>query len=244
MAKGVLTSTSLLYGPLDLSPYTRSLRMPTEKEAKECTAFDSDGWRQYLGGLKKGDWSIEGFYSPDDVDPQIFEPPSVLPITWSYNRPMVAGDVAYSLLGVRTTYEPSFQVGEVAAISAAAAATEPLVRGRVLEIVTATATGSSAGQNLGATSATQSVYAILHVISASGTSPTLDLIVESDDNGSFTTPTTRFTFSQITGITAGATWAQRMDIAGPITDVHWRVSRTIGGTDAPTFQYRLILAIQ
>ena len=78
----------------------------------------------------------------------------------------------------------------------------------------------------------KSMYAALHVISVSGTSPTLDVIVQSDDNSGFTTPTNRITFSQTGAV--GAEWGS---VAGAVTDDYWRVSYTIGGSDTPTFAF-------
>ena len=75
------------------------------------------------------------------------------------------------------------------------------------------------------------LYAALHVISRSGTSPTIDVLIQSDDNAAFSSPTTRVTFTQQSAI--GSEWGTRL--VGPITDDYWRASWTIGGSNTPTF---------
>ena len=70
---------------------------------------------------------------------------------------------------------------------------------------------------IGAISAAQFLYATLHVFSA-GT--TITVIIESDDNGSFTSATTRATLGPVTA--RGGTWLTR--VAGPVTDTFWRMN--------------------
>ena len=72
----------------------------------------------------------------------------------------------------------------------------------------------------------------LHVLSVAGTStPTLTVIVQSDDNAGFTTPTTRISFTAATAV--GAQWGS---VAGALTDDYWRISYTISGTN-PVFAF-------
>lgn len=74
--------------------------------------------------------------------------------------------------------------------------------------------------NLGAPTASQFVYATLHVLAA-GTTITVD--VQSDDSAGFGTPTTRATIGPIT--TTGGTWMTR--VAGPFAgETHWRFNVT------------------
>ena len=54
---------------------------------------------------------------------------------------------------------------------------------------------------------------------------TLDVIVESDDNAGFTTPTTRITFTQVT--TTPISYLS--SLAGSVTDTYWRMKWTISG---------------
>ncbi len=79
----------------------------------------------------------------------------------------------------------------------------------------------------------------MHVVAASGTTPTLDMIVESDDNSGITSGVTRITFTQ--EVAVGAQYATA--VAGPITDDWWRVGWTIGGT-GPSFTVIVTVGIQ
>ena len=100
-----------------------------------------------------------------------------------------------------------------------------------------TSSGNSTGIQLGTIAASQNMHASLHVFSASGTNPTLDVTIESDDNGSYTSALTRMTFTQATA--AGAEFLG--PTAGPAgSDDYWRVAWTIGGTDTPTFSFAVI----
>jgi hypothetical protein len=118
--------------------------------------------------------------------------------------------------------------------------TGPVVRGLLVHPsnVSRTSSSTGTGRQLGAVAAGKSMYAALHVISASGTNPTLDVILQSDDNASFTSATSRITFTQATGRTS-----QLSSVAGAITDDYWRVSYTIGGTNTPTFAFAVTAGI-
>ena len=82
------------------------------------------------------------------------------------------------------------------------------------------------------------MFAALHVLSASGTSPTLDVVLQSDDNSGFSSAVSRITFTQATGITS-----QWSTLAGAQTDDYWRASYTIGGSATPTFTFALVIGI-
>ena len=152
------------------------------------------------------------------------------------------GGAAYLMRGVTFNYTPiQGSVGELAMCSTDSTVTNgPLVRGKLIHpsSVARTSSSTGTGRQLGAVIAGKSLYAALHVISVSGTSPTLDVIVQSDDNAGFTTPTTRVTFSQ-TGV-VGAQWGS---VAGAVTDEYWRISYTIGGSDTPTFAFAVTAGI-
>jgi len=94
-------------------------------------------------------------------------------------------------------------------------------------------------RNLGAVSATQKLYAILHVLDIpAGTLPTLDVLVNSaaTQAGSMTT---RLTFAQ--QIAQGGVYA--VPVAGPFTDTWWAVGFTVGGTASPSFKVSASVAI-
>jgi hypothetical protein len=97
-----------------------------------------------------------------------------------------------------------------------------------------TATGNGAGSEFGAVGATETVFALLHVDTATiaGTSPTLAVTIESDATNSFSgAETLRFTFATATD--APANTFQTLSLGpGAITDPWWRVTFTITGAGA------------
>ncbi len=114
-----------------------------------------------------------------------------------------------------------------------------LIHGTIMVHGTKIATADGTGRQLGAVSATQKLYAALHVVEASE-SDTLDVIVESDAADNWIgSETTRITFAQKTAI--GAEYAS--PIAGPITDTWFRIGWTIGGA-GPSFKFIVTVGIK
>lgn len=93
--------------------------------------------------------------------------------------------------------------------------------------------------NVGAVSASQYLYAGIHVLENQGTSPTLDVLIQSAPTQGFASPTTRVTFTQAT--TSSAQYATR--VAGAITDTWWRTTWTLGGSSSPGFKFLVWMGI-
>jgi hypothetical protein len=102
-----------------------------------------------------------------------------------------------------------------------------------------TATGTGTGLEVGAVAAGARLYAALHVLSVSGTTPSLTARVESSADNTFAAPTTRLTFA---AATAAGGQALRTD-GSAITDTWWRVAWTVTGT-TPSFMFAATLGIQ
>lgn len=114
-----------------------------------------------------------------------------------------------------------------------------VIHGRVMATGAKTTTASGTAYELGAVGATQYLYGCLHVLAVSGTDPTLDVIIASDDAEGMASATTRLTFTQKTAV--GAQFIT--PVAGAITDTWWRASWTIGGTETPTFTFVVSVGI-
>ena len=115
----------------------------------------------------------------------------------------------------------------------------PLIRGILGTHQTAAATSSASTKfQLGAVTAAQYLYGALHVYSASGTNPTLDVTLQSDADASAGSETVRLTFAQKTA--AGYEWAS--PIVGAIADTYWRASWTVAGTN-PLFAFAVVFGI-
>lgn len=129
-----------------------------------------------------------------------------------------AGSVAYFGRARQLNYQQNGSIGDLAGFSGQSSGSNGVgaVRGQLL-FPKGDVSGAANGSNvtLGAASSSESLYVGIHVFSA-GT--TCDVIVESDDNGSFTSATTR---SSTTVTSAGGTWVT--PVSGAITDTLYRV---------------------
>lgn len=236
MAKLVLLNTRLFVAGADLTGVTNKAEVQTEVEAKEVTTFLSGGAKEFIGGLASTTISAEGFFEagdPGKVDDVAFAqrgavgPWTVCPVA------ATDGALAYFSNALESDYTLLGAVGDAAPYKATAQGSWRLVRGLVGHPVSTarTASGNGSAMQLGAVSSSQQLYAALHVLSASGTTPSLTVKVQSDDNSGFSSPIDRLTFTAAT-----AAGGQILRTAGPLTDTYYRVTWTISGT-SPSFQF-------
>lgn len=244
MSSSVLTDCKLYVASFDMSGDMNALALTNSAEMKDGTTFGQTT-RINKAGLKsivaqhEGLWDSDGTDEPDDV---FFSRVGTanIPVTIS-PQTGADGEVAYIFRAVHSEYAPGAQVGELFAFSVSMEGDDgaPLVRGMVLHPATArTATANGTARELGAVSATQKLYGALHVIAASGTLPTLDVIVQSDTAEGFPSAATALTFAQKTAI--GSDW---QTLAGALTDTWYRVRFTIAGTN-PSFTFVVAVGIK
>ncbi len=242
MAIGVLTDASIWMNQWDISGQSNVARVTVEREELAAPLFGSTATR-VTAGLWMAQLSAQGLTD--------FAPGAIQNILRGTFGQTVNVITTVSPTGVDGSYAETFlartfelkqlddvPVGQLSAfaITAKSRGTVP-VKGTLLFNSTDTANGTGTGRQLGSVAAGQSVYAGLHVFAASGTTPTLDVVIESDDNSGFTSAATRLTHAQKT--TAGSDW---QSAAGAITDDWWRVSYTItGGT--PSFTFAVVVGI-
>lgn len=243
MAIFVTTDARIYLGKYSLAAHTRSIELGHKAAALDKTTMGNTT-KVNVGGLKEIALTAAGFndFATDGIDPALITTLAVSdsPITLSPDGADV-GEVAYFFKALHTDYAPiSATIGEVVPYNLAATASSgALVRGVIGAVGSKTSTSAGADQVLGAVTAGHGIYAALHVLSVTGTNPTLDVIIESDADGDFGAgATTRLTFDQVTA--AGSAWEEAV---GAVTDTHWRVSWTIGGTDTPTFDIVVALGI-
>lgn len=242
MATQVLTDPKLYVGEYDLSGDLNAVALNYAAEMLDATAFGQTT-RIHKGGLKTVGLSGEGFWSggSDLVDDALFAKIGVadVPVTVVPAGETVANP-CYLFRCIHGSYAPGADIGEMLRFSVSAEGSGGVgaVRGQVLHVGSETATGAGTKVQVGAVTAGQTLYAALHVLTVSGTSPTLDVVLQSDADASAGGETGRITFAQATGITSE--WAS---VAGAITDTYWRASFTIGGTDTPTFEFILAVGI-
>jgi hypothetical protein len=240
MAVQFWQNMSILEGGVELAGHGKNVNLATTVAPLDTTPLAvADGFSTFIGGLKSATVDFE--FMQDHavaaaIDSSFWTSFGATGTVRSIATAADDGSAAYLMRGINLSYTPiRGDVGDLAmgAVSGATS-TGPVVRGKLLHpsSVARTSSSTGTGRQLGAVIAGKAMYAALHVLLVSGTSPTLDVIVQSDDNAGFTTPTTRITFSQAS--TVSAEWGS---VAGAVTDDYWRVSYTIGGSDTPTFAF-------
>ncbi|MFF7180140.1 hypothetical protein [Streptomyces sp. NPDC008121] len=244
MGKQILLDCRLFAVGADLSGASNKIEITAEHEDKDATNYRSGGWKEVLGGLASSEISGEGQWEAGDparVDDASWAafggtgPYTVCPTD------SVVGAVAYLTQGMRSAFSFGDAVGEVAPWSGTVKGSWPVARGQIAHPpgLARTASGTGTALDLGAVAAGQRLYAALHVLSASGTTPSVTARVESDVDGTFASPTTRATF---TAATAAGGQILRTD-GTAITDTHYRVAWTISGT-TPSFMFAASLGIR
>lgn len=224
MASISLTDATTWIGGYDFTTNLNEISLNTSIDDLDSTTFGGGGYRARKGGLRTVESSLSGFWESatlDAPDPQIFTNIGTADrvVTMAYDDAETS--TAYMFQAGKFSYDMFGEVGALTPFSVNMMGTNPvgLVRGQVTKAkANVSATGATGtGVNLGNVSASQYLYATLHVFSA-GT--TVTVVVQSDDNAGFTTPTTRITFGPIT--TAGGTWGVRL--AGALAETHYRFS--------------------
>jgi myo-inositol-hexaphosphate 3-phosphohydrolase len=239
MAAIAYNNAKVLYDGYDVSGDANSAALHLMTDIQERTTFVSGGYKQRIQTLGDSNVNLAGLWL-GPVDKSLYgQLTSTNGALLSFAPTGAVGTTSYFVNSLGATYEPlSGKVGDVAKFSFTAQGNGTVHRGTILEngIKTTTGTGGT-GQALGAVGSTQVLYAGLHVVAASGTTPTFNAVIESAGDGTFTSPVTRITFAQAT-----TTGSQQLSIAGPITDTQFRLNWTLGGT-TPSFTIFLTLAI-
>lgn len=243
MATYSVTGAKLYFGGHDLSGTASQLAAAISAEELEDTTFGDDGWRSRQAGLKQVQLSGSGFNESDgtgDPDDLFNDNLGTTAVVTVAEQTGADGESATSFQALPFSFAPEANIGQLWAYTVELNGKTAAAHGTILHDTTTarTATGTGTGRQLGSVGASEKLYAALHVIDASGTNPTLDVVVQSDDNSGFTSPTSRITFSQATDV--DGQWATPVD--GAISDDHFRVSYTIGGT-SPSFKFIVVVAI-
>jgi hypothetical protein len=241
MAVQTLLDCKVFLGGYNLSGYHNSIDMSYGAEMLDDTVFGTSGTRSSKPGLKTFEFNGNIFWDPA-IDGVVFTRIGATREVMSFSMDgNTAGDIGYTVRAVNGTYNPlSGEVGALLASEFSGKSSDtPLVRGRVMIPLGArTATGTGTIVQVGAAAAGQRIYAALHVVSVSGTTPSFTATVKSAAAVGFASPVNRLVFSAANAI--GAQW---MEMAGPVTDQYWRVDWTISGT-SPNFNAFLVLGIQ
>ena len=228
MAKYVFTDGKLFIGGYDLSSHTNAVTLDVTADELDVTTINSGGFRERLGGLKDSSLSIDGFFEAGSEKPDALLGANIgneLIVTVVPDAGV--GNIAYFLKSKLFSYQILGSVGEIAPFNISKSnSTDKVVRGTIDIDSAITASGNSTGVQLGAVASTENIYAAVHCTGVSGTStPTITITLESDDNSSFTSPTTIATFTDITAISS-----EIKKVSGAITDDYFRFAYTVSGT--------------
>jgi len=232
MALITLKDGKLIVNGYDLSSYVNSLDLSITTGEIDVTTIDESAIKK-IAGLEDTSISAEGFFEAGvDKPDELLGTNLGSAVNFAMAADNGRGNIAYFGGGLETNYSIFGAINEAAPFQFTGSGTNTkTVRGTIEDPGTTavTATGSTTGFQLGAVGADEKLYGGLFVIAASGTSPTIDAKIQSDDNSSFTSATDQIIFSQLTD-----TGSEIKSADGAITDDYFRFNYTIGGT-SPSF---------
>jgi hypothetical protein len=220
----LIVNGALALGEYNITANTMGVALEVGASEVEGTAF-GDSFVNYLAGsVKTAGLGVQGYTEYSSPDAGIAASIGVGSTVITLADGRSDGDRAWFMNGLVTKYQPlAAKVGDAAKFDLGVSLSDRLIGGWLQAYGSKAATGNSTGVQLGALSASQSLYASLHVITAPGS--TLDVIVQSDDNSGFSSPTTRITFTQVTSTPI----SYMGSVAGAVTDDYWRMKWTISG---------------
>jgi hypothetical protein len=238
MAITAASPTKIAVGSL-YAASANEIEIGTDVETNDATTFGTAPFKAYTPGLMTVVMVVKGYqdFSTLATDSSSERTRAVagtiVPVSVA---PLGATDgnlAAFSVGLVTQTARIQAKVGDnpTMAIAFQPRGT-PLVEGFVSDAGTTDRTASYNGVNaqLGAVSATQKVYANIHVLDTTGAggTPSITPRIESDTVG-FPSPVTIVTGSALTpAVGTGA--SSTISVAGPFTDDYFRVAFTISGT--------------
>lgn len=239
MAVFVGVHDRVFVGHLDLTDHTREVDFGTLTRAmQDSTTFADGGFTCVKPGLISGEAAVKGFqdFAADVLDDEInvAQLGSQYPVTVVPNATgtVAVSDPCWMSRGLIGAINPltgakgemgGFELGipyDAAIVQAVVAAPKATV--------SATTTGADVA--LVGPTASQKIYAALHVTQFAGFTNEI-FTLESDDNSGFTSATTRITFTTVTGTTS-----EFLSLAGDLsTETHWRIVATKTGTGTCTY---------
>jgi hypothetical protein len=233
----VLMDARIYLESSDLTGWSNKVETSPQAADEDITTFASGGWKQRTGGEFDTDVSLEGFFEQLDVS----RPDDMFWANLGSNQAALtvaptsgaAGVVTYLSRVQVMDYKPGGAVGKVLPWTSSLKGNWPLVRGLILhpQGTARTTTGTGTGFQIGAVTTAQRMYACLHVLSVTGTTPSITVSLQSSVDNTFASPTTRITFVADTAIDG-----QALSLLGAVTDTWWRAAWTISGT-TPSFLF-------
>lgn len=220
MSSLVLKDCTTWVDGIPLTTYSNELTLALSIAELDVTTFGGGGFKARAAGLRDVTADLKGFWDGAVIDADAFTNLGVMARAVSITTDGVAGSPAYLFKAGNFEYSAGGGVGAANPFSLKMMGSDGVgvVRGQLAAAkgsVSATGVLGSA-QLLGAVGSTQWLYAAFHVFPVVGT--TITVLLESDDNAGFTSPTTVATIGPLTAV--GGTWMPR--VAGPLTDTYYR----------------------
>jgi hypothetical protein len=227
MAIGPFLDAVILLDGVNISGNTNQVSLSGESTDLDATTFASGGWQAHRVGAHKVAVEASGFNDYNAVDEAIYTP-------WAARTRRVVtvvpaagaeGDRAYSLRMAHLTYSQLGAVDEMMPFALSGQSYGILSRNTVIHAPADVETidGNGTAFQLGALSATQTMYVAIHLTSISAGTTNVIFHIESDTSG-FGSATGRATSATFTAV--GSEW---IAIAGAVTDDYWRVRWDVTG---------------
>lgn len=247
MAVLAFTDAEILAGPLRLTGRSNEVDLNLEGNENDVTNFDSNGWKELLGGIRSAASSVAGFFDSGPVetgalnfDEQLLAQVGGAQVPLTIAPTKADGSVAYIVPIKRGALSVLGPVGDVAPFSSDMWGDGAVARGALIHPanVLRTAGGTGTAVQLGTVAAGRSLLVAIHVLAMTGTTPALTITVQRDDNGGFASPTTVTTLGP-TAVPASTLVA----VAGAITpDDRYRITWTLTGT-TPSARFAVAVGI-
>lgn len=221
MPKDIVRGYRIYIGGRDYSGDANRVSLTNEADEMDITTVgDTD--KQFRAGLRKAGMEAEVFtaHGAGNVDDAVNAAFAAGGRVCAVYPTSTAGETGHSFQSEMLSMSPAMTIGDMARTRIRASQSGGMMvrvtsmDGRAVRTVSGTGTV----RQLGAVPSGQSLHSFLHVLSASGTSPQLTVIIRTDDVVGFSTPTT-----VITHTTFSAMGAEARTLAGPITDTFYRV---------------------
>jgi hypothetical protein len=244
MAEAIYKNVGIYVGSYNVAGDANQVGVDDGGKDTDTTTFAHDA-RRFRPTLPDPSFSVQGFvtFGADKVEAKLRANKGVngVPFTVLPQGANTADGVAIFIpSGVQGNFNIGAEVGQALPFNVAGKAQgEPLVNGRVFVLAgVKSANGTSNALSLGPVAAGQKVYGVIHVLSANGTTPTLDVTVERDSVSSFDDdPQTVLTFAQ-----KDAAGYEAVANTAADTDAYYRVSYDLGGTD-PEFSFVVVVGV-
>jgi hypothetical protein len=242
MAEQIFKGIKVFAGAYDLSGDANKIAMEDGGTGLDTTTFAHTARRQ-RAGLPSPSVKGEGFvtFGTGEVDSVLKSYLGLdgVPITVCPQNNTPGTVACFIPATVGGMYQTGTEVGKALPFNFSAESQgQPLVNGFLfVGAGVKSANDVSIGIQLGAVAAGRKLHAVLHVLSADGDTPTLDVIVESDSANTFGSATTVLTFGQKTD--AGYEAVSNSSVQ---TDTWYRVSYELDG-DSPEFSFVVAIGI-